>query len=93
MVEIMEEMHGYVPIQQYIEEYEVIGTDDDTIEIPHAHMHPILFGGDQLTAARARAAKDAKVNSIDPSLKFDGLIPVAEDWHIRLNLLGVTYMV
>lgn len=51
-------------------------------------MHPILFGGDQLTAARARGAKKAKINSVDPSLRFDGLIPIAEDWHARLNFIG-----
>ena len=85
MVSIMQEMHSYVPTEPYME---LIGTDE-TIEVPNAKIHPILFGGDQLTAARARAAKAGKVNSIDPSMKFNGLVPVAEDWHIRLNLLGV----
>lgn len=88
MVDIMGQMHDYTPAIQYTEEYEVLGTDE-VIEIPRAHLHPILFGGDQLTAARARAAKDGKRNSYDPCLKFDWLIPVAEDWHTKLNLLGV----
>ena len=79
-------MHSYVPTQSYQEEYQI---DEEAIEIPMARMHPILFGGDQLTAARARGAKKAKINSFDPCRKLDGLIPTAADWHARLNFLGV----
>lgn len=88
MVEIMTQMHSYTPTKPYTEEFIKPGTNE-VINIPKALIHPVLFGGDQLTAARARGAKKAKVNSIDPCLKFDGLIPVSEDWHTRLNFLGV----
>ena len=63
MVHIMEELHKYVPTKSYKEDYTT--TDGEVIQIPKAAIHPVLFGGDQLTAARARGAKSAKVNSID----------------------------
>ncbi len=88
MIEIMDQIHSYTPTKQYTEEFIETSTNE-VINIPKALIHPVLFGGDQLTAARARGAKRAKANSIDPCLKFDGLIPVAEDWHTKLNFLGV----
>ncbi len=85
MVEIMEHIHNYVPSKQYCDYDE----NDETISIPRAILYPILFGGDQVTATRARSAKLAKVNSYDPCKRFDGIIPIAADWHTKLNLLGV----
>jgi L1 cell adhesion molecule like protein len=87
MVHILGELHRYVPTKPYKEDYTTTG--GEVIQIPKAAIHPVLFGGDQLTAARARGAKLAKVNSIDPRLRFEGLIPFAEDWHTKLNFLGV----
>ena len=52
-------------------------------------FHPIIIGGDQLTASRARGAKKAKVHADSPVSRLEGLIPVAEDWHTKLNLLEV----
>ena len=71
--------------------YEDLPSEDseEVVQIPRAVICPILFGGDQLTAARARGAKSAKVNSYDPCRRLDGLIPIAEDWHTKLNFLGV----
>ena len=86
MIEIMRILHGYVPTKRCDRTYIYEGRE---ITIPKAIVHAILLGGDQLTAARARGAKKAKVNSVDPELRFEGLIPVAEDWHTRLNLLCV----
>ena len=55
------------------------------LRLSRASIHPILIGGDQLTACRARGAKKAKVNSFEAESRLDGLIPVAEDWHARLK--------
>ena len=52
-------------------------------------MHSIPFGGDQLTAARVRGAQAAKCNSVTSAKRFDGLIPVIEDWHTKVVLLEV----
>ena len=87
MTKIMQIIHSnYVPTNEWKEDCTINGTE---ISIPKACVHPILFGGDQLTAARARGAKRAKGNSITASSRLDGLIPVAEDWHTRLNYMGV----
>ena len=52
-------------------------------------FHPIIIGGDPPTASRARGAKKAKVHADSPVSCLEGLIPVAEDWHTKLNLLEV----
>lgn len=88
MVEIMTHIHNYVPKKIRSRQYTVEDTNE-VVDIPNDNLHPILLGGDQLTVARARSAKKAKINSVDPSLRLDGLLPVAEDWHTRLNLLQV----
>lgn len=40
-----------------------------------------MFGGDQLTVARARGAQHAQENSVDGFGRLDRLISVCEDWH------------
>ena len=50
---------------------------------------PITFGGDQLMAARARCAREARMNSDTVLGCLDGLLPVAEDWHTSVVLLNV----
>ncbi|SMN01814.1 hypothetical protein SPONN_106 [uncultured Candidatus Thioglobus sp.] len=36
-----------------------------------------------------RSAQKARMNSESPADKFCGIVPVAEDWHIKANFLGV----
>ena len=55
-------------------------------------MRKILFGGDQLTAVRARSAVRAKINSTSAASRLQGIIPCAEDWHVKLNFLDVRIM-
>ena len=78
--------NNYVPKQSFEETYI---HENFTVQIPRAVFHQLLFRGDQLTAKRGRGAKKAKINSVDPSRRLDGLIPTAEDWHLRLNYMGV----
>ena len=49
-----------------------------TVLVPGAFLHPVLIG-DQLTAARRRGAKKAKVHADSPTSRLEGLILVAED--------------
>ena len=56
----------------------------------HDVFKPVLFGGDQLTAARARGSQQIRVNSETSSEGLRGLIPVAEDWHTSVVLLTVS---
>lgn len=81
MVKIMLHAHGYVPCKKYTEEN---GESKEELQ-----MYQLLFGGDQMTAVRARAAKKSRQNSTDDSLCLDGLLPCIEDWHAKVILLEV----
>lgn len=48
-----------------------------------------VVGGDYLTAARMRGAQRIRGNSENSGDRFDGLLPVAEDWHAKVCLLEV----
>ena len=48
-----------------------------------------LFGGDQLTVARAIGAQTIRANSEDDACRLEGLIPVV-DWHTKVCFLGVS---
>ena len=87
IIEVMNYSHKYVP-EHLLEEICLV--NEQTITIYKSLISPILFGGDQLTASRARAAKKPKVNCIKSKGQLDGLLPVSEDWHTKLNLLTVS---
>lgn len=91
MVEIMSHHHQYVPAHQYAEKVFVTGTEEE-VEVSNVRLKKILFGGDQLTASRARSAKRARANSLSSITRLDGLEPNASDFHIQLNLLDVSYL-
>ena len=88
MVEILSHLHQYVPMLEYTQDTIVPGTMV-MVSVPKASVHPILVGGDQLTAARARTACKAKANEDKPALRLEGLVPVAEDWHPKVIFLKV----
>ena len=90
MVEIMAHLHQYVPAVEY-KSTVFIPSTGETVEVQNATMCKVLLGGDQLTVARARGAQKAKLNSTSPLTRLSGLIPCAEDWHTKLNLLGVCF--
>ena len=88
MAEIMIFLHQYIPAKQYVEAVDVEGADRP-ITVHCAVLHPLLFGGDQLTASRARGSRQIMMNGISPKSHLEGLIPCAEDWHAKVNLLEV----
>ena len=90
MVDIMSHLHQYVHAQEFTEDVSLPNTGE-TVPVQKAVIHSILFGGDQLTAARARGAKRIKTNGITPQARFDGIIPCAEDWHTKVNFLEVIW--
>ena len=55
--------------------------------------HQILFGGDQLTAARARGCAELRENSDSLTGRLKTLIPVPEDWHTQVTLLTVCIII
>ena len=65
MVVIMEELHKYVPTVSTTESVMVPGSEEE-LTIPLDTFHYILFGGDQLTAARARGSQRVRSNSECP---------------------------
>ena len=82
MIEIMTAHHQYVPIY----DASVGDTEQPSIE----KVHALLFGGDQLTAARARACQQLRTNSDTTTGRLKGLMPTAEDWHTSVTLLVVS---
>ena len=55
-----------------------------------ASFHTVVFGGDQLTAKRARGSQMIRSNSITSSHKISSLLSIAEDWHAKLCFLEVS---
>lgn len=74
MIEITEIHQQYVPLTE-------VETDQKA--------HLILFGGDQLTAARARGCAELRINSDTLTGRLKALVPVSEDWHTLVTLLTV----
>ena len=52
-------------------------------------FHRLLFGGDQLTAKRARAGIRIRNNSTNDAEHLEGSLPVAKDWHAKVVFLEV----
>ena len=53
-------------------------------------VHALLFGGDRLTAARARGCQELRMNTDSTTGRLKGLISTAEDWHTSVTLLVVS---
>ena len=81
MVDIMSHLHQYVPV---VESPEPLLASEDSSQV-----HGVLFGGDQLTVARARGAKKIMSNALTRAKRIEGIVPVAEDWHTKMNFLDV----
>ena len=89
MISIIESVHKYVPMVTTVEEVQV--SDSDSVELPVDKFHYVLFGGDMLTAKRARGAKQIRCNSVRGMDRLEGLVPVIEDWHGKVCLLSVSF--
>lgn len=48
-----------------------------------------LIGGDQLTVARIRGTQYLRASEDKRVDRYEGLVPVVEDWHARMTLLKV----
>lgn len=88
MVDILHELHRYVPAKSETKEVPV---PDSTEVRPLSEIafHRLLFGGDQLTVKRARAGVRIRNNSTNSADRLEGLLPVAEDWHAKVVFLEV----
>ena len=78
MVEIMSYLNKrYVPYQ--------FEDGDNVISQPLVRLQ---FGGDQLTAERARNSKRAVINDLVPYQRLQVLLPHAEDFHRMMNFVN-----
>lgn len=87
MAQIMEALQKYTPSLSILELSKVNGKE---VLLDKSRHLPILLGGDQLTAARARGAMSIRASHDTALDRLEGLIPVLEDWHARLTLAKVS---
>lgn len=88
MVCIMSDLQQYVPMHQVSGSVAIPGSSElEGIDVEVLHM--TLFGGDQLTVARARGAQSQRENSQHPKGRLEGFIPGVEDWHAKVCLMEV----
>lgn len=88
MIDIMQHIHQYVPALHTVDDITIQSTGEH-IQAERVDFHSIVFGGDQLTAKRARGSQKIRSNSKNEAEKLEGLLPVAEDWHTKVCLLEV----
>ena len=88
MVAILTHIADYIPT--VVASKETIISTGEKVAVDKSKMHHILVGGDHMTAARARAAIEAKGNGQTSFNRLDGIVPVLEDWHTKGNFMGVS---
>ena len=88
MGKILEQYISLVPALESVQQ--VVLPNGSEIEIDNTQFHPILFGGDQLTVARIRGTQALRDTHDKPADRFEGIVPVVEDWHTRMTLLKVS---
>ena len=88
MSKILEHYHSLVPT---MESTKLVGLPNGgEIEVDDTQFHPILFGGDQLTVSRMRGAQILRDTHDKATDRFEGIVPVIEDWHARMTFLKVS---
>ena len=65
------------------------GGQSSVLKVEDDQLVTTVVGGDYLTTARMRGAQRIRGNSETSADRFDGLLPVAEDWHAKVCLLEV----
>ena len=59
------------------------------IEFDNTSFSNILLDGDQLTVARVRGTQALHQSEDKAADRLEGVIPVCEDWHVRMSLMKV----
>ena len=88
MVDILQHLQKYAPSTSHTREVSV-PTTNEVRSLTKIAFHRLLFGGDQLTAKRARGGVRIRNNSTNSADRLEGLLPVAEDWHAKVIFLEV----
>ena len=87
MVAFLIHIADYIPT--IVASKETVISTGEKVAVDKSKMHYILVG-DQMTAARAKAAIEAKGNGQTSFKRLDGIVPVLEDWHTKGNFMGVS---
>ena len=87
----MEHFQQYVPVESETSKISIPGVGEK--EIHSDKFHHILFGGDLLTAKRARGSQYTRSNSLRGKDRLEGFKPVVEDWHAKMCFIGVSLSV
>ena len=82
-----DELNTYVPSHSIIVTIPL--PSGESIEHTDTIQHELLFGGDQLTASRARGAQALRSSHDTRKDRLVRLLPTPEDWHARVTLLKV----
>ena len=88
-MDILEELQKFAPSKSQTTNVPVPNTSE-VRSLKEITFHRLLFGGDQLTAKRARAGVRIRNNSVNNADRLEGLLPVAEDWHAKVVFLEVS---
>ena len=89
IVEILDELQKYAPSEPHTIEVPIPNTPE-VMFLKEIAFHHLLFGGDQLTAKRARTGVRIRNNSVNSADRLEGLLPVVEDWHAKVVFLEVS---
>ena len=91
MMDIMDELHSFVSRKSTETTFEC-QAEGISMTYTEDCLHPIFFGGDQLTCARARSCQRVRANSECASDALLGLVPCCEDWHAKMTFLSVSIL-
>ena len=83
----MDSLQQYVPA--IAKDVIVSLPNGESMDYKDEDIWEILFGGDQLTAARIRGATSIRANHPTALQRLEGLILTVEDWHTRMTLMKV----
>ena len=86
----MTEFHKYVPTLERTDHLRL--PNGSILDFDNSRFDQILFGGDQLTVARARSAQSLRDTHDSAKERLEGLRPVIEDWHGRMTLMNVFHI-
>lgn len=87
MAHILDHYMSLVPAVE--KEQEATLADGNKIKFDNTYFFPILFGGDQMTVARIRGVQLLRDTEVKRADRFEGIIPVVEDWHTRMTVMKV----
>ena len=91
MNKVLEKVHTYIPSKDVEREFTIPNDEGSptVIKVNDKVFTTTIVGGDQLTVVRIRGSQRIRGNSCTSEERFDGLLPVAEDWHAKMCFLEV----